>query len=305
MRSSRFSLGPCAHSPRMHGVLVRDGQPGGRRHRKSLERVPRALAAGHHVAFSKRRSSFASKGRSPRLPPRSRPKPSATWHRFPEHWTAETRAHGQHPLGTGKPYVTYALIAINVAVFLVEIALGGATNIDNANQMGALVIEQGQWTQEYWRLLTATFLHFGVIHIAMNMFALYLIGPFVEFSLGRCPLPRLLSRLGSSQHDVRRGTCPLHTQSDPRRGFGLDHGHDWGDGCMPSALMESGKEQRRVDAAAFHPRESSLFQFLFDLSTPEVSLTAHLGGVMSGFLIALAMRQRLSTLPLSPKRPVG
>jgi membrane associated rhomboid family serine protease len=49
-----------------------------------------------------------------------------------------------------------------------------------------------------------------------------------------------------------------------------------------------------------------LFQFLFDLSTPEVSLTAHLGGVIAGFLIAMTMRQKFTdSISLSPRRPLG
>jgi rhomboid protease GluP len=38
---------------------------------------------------------------------------------------------------------------------------------------------------QYWRLLTSTFVHFGIIHIAFNMYVLYQIGPFIQMAFGR------------------------------------------------------------------------------------------------------------------------
>jgi len=79
--------------------------------------------------------------------------------------------------GTGR--ITRILIGINVAVFLVEISqAGGATN-RHLLDMGALfppAVAQG----EYWRLVTVMFLHANVIHIGLNMWALYILGPPVE-----------------------------------------------------------------------------------------------------------------------------
>nr|WP_255499554.1 rhomboid family intramembrane serine protease [Aeromicrobium senzhongii] len=47
--------------------------------------------------------------------------------------------------------------------------------------MSGIEVAQG----DYWRLITAAFLHGGLTHIALNMFALYLFGPYVEETLGR------------------------------------------------------------------------------------------------------------------------
>jgi membrane associated rhomboid family serine protease len=83
--------------------------------------------------------------------------------------------------------VTVALVAINVGVFLAELALGGNAGNGTGNWIydkGVLFgpyIAQGDW----WRLVTAAFLHYGPIHLAMNMYGLYLAGSLLEQVIGR------------------------------------------------------------------------------------------------------------------------
>jgi membrane associated rhomboid family serine protease len=86
----------------------------------------------------------------------------------------------------GVGLVTRTLIGINVAIYLLELATGG--NIDgvgsNIFEKGALygpLVANGDW----WRLITAAFLHYGPIHLGFNMFFLYWIGTPVEEYLGR------------------------------------------------------------------------------------------------------------------------
>ena len=87
--------------------------------------------------------------------------------------------------------VTLTLIAINVAMFLVtavSAALGGASPLDNylspvfadLSQIPVLV-HLGEW----WRLITAAFLHIGFLHLALNMLALLVFGSELEAALGR------------------------------------------------------------------------------------------------------------------------
>ncbi|HJR89332.1 MAG TPA: rhomboid family intramembrane serine protease [Aeromicrobium sp.] len=74
--------------------------------------------------------------------------------------------------------VSFTLIAINVAVFLLQLATSGRLTDDA--QMDSSAVATG----EYWRLLTGEFLHANPIHLALNMFALYLFGPAAERALG-------------------------------------------------------------------------------------------------------------------------
>jgi membrane associated rhomboid family serine protease len=91
--------------------------------------------------------------------------------------------------------VTIALIGINIAVYLAELGAGGDRN-GTGNwiyEHGALVsnaiyadgtpagIDHGEW----WRLITAAFLHYGPGHLALNMLLLYFTGSFLEHVIGR------------------------------------------------------------------------------------------------------------------------
>jgi membrane associated rhomboid family serine protease len=88
---------------------------------------------------------------------------------------------------TGEATATRALVAINVGIYLLTIVQGpGGIN----NPGGSLftdwvlfgpAVASGDW----WRLGTAMFLHFSLMHIAFNMLALWSIGTFVEQYLGR------------------------------------------------------------------------------------------------------------------------
>jgi len=66
---------------------------------------------------------------------------------------------------------TQVLVALNTLVFLVEIAFGGGTDLDTLYRLGAMfppAVRAGEW----WRLGAALFLHYGALHLSMNMFAL-------------------------------------------------------------------------------------------------------------------------------------
>ncbi len=89
----------------------------------------------------------------------------------------------------GNAPVTRILIGINVALFVVEMLLGatgfvGGGSADALVAMGALVPAYVQ-AGDYWRLVTAMFLHGGLLHIAFNMYALYIGGSFLEMIAGR------------------------------------------------------------------------------------------------------------------------
>jgi membrane associated rhomboid family serine protease len=88
---------------------------------------------------------------------------------------------------SGAPLVTYSLIAVNVVMFLLQQVRPTITNAlfqvtgpvyDNGNLVGLAM-------HEYYRLLTAGFIHGGILHIAVNMFSLFSVGVPLERALGR------------------------------------------------------------------------------------------------------------------------
>ena len=78
------------------------------------------------------------------------------------------------------PRVTYALIAINIAIFALQFLQG----------VDSLAVDYGMWpigiamNGEWWRLFTSAFLHGSFIHIAFNMYVLFFLGPTLERILG-------------------------------------------------------------------------------------------------------------------------
>jgi membrane associated rhomboid family serine protease len=111
--------------------------------------------------------------------------------------------------GGTRPYpVTIVLIAINVAVLLIEYAIGGTANGGNNTIFykgslfahgyfqGSPGVADGGW----WRLVTSMFLHAGPIHLLLNMLALYWFGRVLEHVIGslRFALLYLASGLAGS-----------------------------------------------------------------------------------------------------------
>jgi membrane associated rhomboid family serine protease len=100
-------------------------------------------------------------------------------------------------------YVTKVLIGINALVFVAQqastsfenhlILVGNAVDPATGQQIG---VADG----EYYRLLTSAFMHGSILHIAFNMYALYLFGPPLEATLGRARFLALylISALGGS-----------------------------------------------------------------------------------------------------------
>ncbi len=88
-----------------------------------------------------------------------------------------------YPLPLHRPVATWLLLGLIAAMFVVETVAGGSTQTDVLVRLGAKVtvlIAAG----EYWRLLTALFLHIGLIHLFFNGYALLAIGTELERLLG-------------------------------------------------------------------------------------------------------------------------
>jgi membrane associated rhomboid family serine protease len=85
--------------------------------------------------------------------------------------------------------VTNVIIAVLIAVFVLETVQGGLGSLGTgsgraAYNLGAMfppAVAEGQ----YWRLFTAMFLHFGVIHLLVNLYSLFILGTILEREIGR------------------------------------------------------------------------------------------------------------------------
>lgn len=81
--------------------------------------------------------------------------------------------------------VTRLLIALCVIVYLITVAQGSGLNAPGGKLFGDWIlygplVDHGDW----WRLITAAFLHGSIWHIAMNMYALWWLGAVVEGAIG-------------------------------------------------------------------------------------------------------------------------
>jgi membrane associated rhomboid family serine protease len=182
------------------------------------------------------------------------------------------------------------LIALNVVAFLFEISVGDLNDSEVLHRIGALepyaVVVQG----EYWRLFTALFLHGGFTHLLFNVFALYVLGPPLERSIGtlRFAMCYLISGLASSAGVVALTVIGVVEVAQlvgasgsimgivgAWAGFLVRHRH------VPQARQRLGNVLLIV-----------VIQIAFDLSTPQVSMAAHLCGLVAGFALGLILAPR-------------
>ena len=96
----------------------------------------------------------------------------------------------------GIPTVTRWILLTCVSIFAYGLLTGNADSLASRFGLYPYGVAQGQWE----RLLTATFLHAGLLHILFNMYALYILGPGLEHQLGSRNYSALyfLSAIGGS-----------------------------------------------------------------------------------------------------------
>jgi rhomboid protease GluP len=78
-----------------------------------------------------------------------------------------------------KPVVTITLVVITVVIYVVYLFSGSSfqgSSLNDLLQKSNIAITNGQW----WRLLTPVFVHYSPLHLALNMYALYVFGPGLE-----------------------------------------------------------------------------------------------------------------------------
>ena len=112
--------------------------------------------------------------------------PTSVGMRCPECARERTKVRTARTL-TSAPVVTQALIAINVAAFVAELAGGATLGSGGGGTVwihGVLFGPSIHFNHDYWRLLTGGFLHAGLFHILVNMVSLYFVGMVLEPAIG-------------------------------------------------------------------------------------------------------------------------
>lgn len=167
------------------------------------------------------------------------------------------------------PVLSYGLIVVSVLAFAAQsLSAGLARDL----VLWSPAVADGQ----FYRLATSAFLHYGVVHLLLNMWALYVVGPSLEIVLGRLRFGALyaLSALGGSV--IVYLFAPLNAATAGASGavFGLF-----------GATFVVGR-RLRVDvgwAAAV-----IVINLAFSFSIPNISWQGHVGGLLTGTLVALA-----------------
>ena len=184
--------------------------------------------------------------------------------------TPTTVAGGQY---IANPAVTYALIGINLAIFLLQY-LGGIKEVAGDWGMWPVGIAVGG---EWWRLLTGAFLHGSLLHIAFNMYILFALGPTLERVLGhgRYLLLYVLAALGGGVASY--AFSEMRTVSVGASGaiFGL-----------MAALIVAGRRMRYdIKQVVILLGINVVIGFM----APNVDWRAHLGGLVTGAAVAAVL----------------
>jgi membrane associated rhomboid family serine protease len=189
---------------------------------------------------------------------------------------------------------TYALIGICVLAFIGEMVGGGGTSTFDGG--GKLIREGGLFGPavddgEWYRIVTSGFLHAGVLHLGLNMFALYILGTILEPGVGSARFVGIyfVSLLGGSF-----GALLL----DPREVTVGASGAIFG--LMASTFIVA--RGRGMDELASQVGIFVVLNLVFTLSIPGISIGGHLGGLVAGGLAGLAItmleRRRTSNTPV-------
>jgi membrane associated rhomboid family serine protease len=187
---------------------------------------------------------------------------------------------------TSVPRLTYALIAINVIVFLAE-GHGAWTISGEASgsliTKGALLgsteapgfVGQGVAHGQWWRIVTGGFMHENLLHIGFNMWVLYYLGMMLEPAIGRLKfgliyavslLTGALGALLVSPHSLTVGASGAI--------FGV----------MGAAAVEM--RARKIPLMQSGVGTLILLNLVISFTIPGISWGGHIGGLIGGALVA-------------------
>lgn len=175
------------------------------------------------------------------------------------------------------PYVTYALIGINVLIFLFGFLLNQSELLVNLFANYAPLVKDGQ----YYRLFTSMFVHVDVLHILFNMYALYILGAQAEsfFGKGKYLLIYVLSGISGSLLSIL-----LNQNAASIGASGAIFG-------VMGALLYFGYNYRTYlgNTLVKELVPIIIINLAFGFMMTGVDNYAHIGGLVGGFLVAKAL----------------
>ncbi|KYC43540.1 rhomboid family intramembrane serine protease [Scytonema hofmannii PCC 7110] len=203
---------------------------------------------------------------------------------------SEARYSGRVGVKPRQAFATYFIIGLNLLVFGLEVKLGGSTNLESLYKLGALVPREviaGDW----WRLLAAAFLHYGFLHLALNMLGLYLFGRLVEFAIG---LPRFLLLYFTSAIGSMLAVTFMSVKGYSQTNFAVG-----ASGCIMGLvgafaailLLDWQRKKTRIAARSLRGIVTLIIlQVIFDLTTPQISFVGHTSGLIVGFVMGILLK---------------
>jgi membrane associated rhomboid family serine protease len=175
---------------------------------------------------------------------------------------------------------TVALVAINVLVYLVTVSQGGGVSrpggrlFEDGALVGALIYTDGDW----YRLVSAMFLHGSLLHLVFNMLALYWLGTVVEQALGTGRFVLLYFVSGIA------GSAGALVLSDPTAVTVGASGAIYG--IMGALLV---LEYRATGTFAGQALGLIVVNLALTFAIPNISVGGHLGGLAGGILGTFAL----------------
>ncbi|MDA0636805.1 rhomboid family intramembrane serine protease [Nonomuraea sp. MCN248] len=169
------------------------------------------------------------------------------------------------------PYVTWTILALNLAVFAVQFV---EPAIQSYLGMNSVMVALGD---EYYRLITAAFVHGGMFHILFNSWALYVIGPYLERAFGHARFIALylVSALGGSVLGLWMDDPRVLTVGASGAIFGLF-----------GAVFVVG---RRLNLDVRGIAVLIAINLGITFIVPGISWTGHIGGLVTGAALAAAL----------------
>ena len=190
------------------------------------------------------------------------------------------------PQRTDTWYVSYGLIAVNVVVFIVGVAMGDSLGgggdevglVHRAATLGGNI----EYLNEWWRVFTGGFLHHGVFHLAVNMFSLYILGLALERSLGKVSFTAVyLSSLVSGSFGALIEAPNSLVAGASGAIFGL-----MGAYVALSLAQGIGLFQTPIGPIL-------AINLVISFTVRSVSLGGHVGGLIGGFIVGAAAAQAI------------